>query len=64
MSPAPGPEPGFPIRPVRGLGMGLEGAPKVGAGIYRARGAPPPGKGRCETVIAIPRADGGRKSRV
>jgi hypothetical protein len=32
MTPAPNREPGLPIQPVRGLGMGLAGAPKVGAG--------------------------------
>ena len=45
MTPAPNPEPGFPIRPVRGLGMGLAGAPKVGAEMYRAKEAPAPPAG-------------------
>jgi hypothetical protein len=41
MTPAPNPEPAFPIQAVRGLGMGLAGAPKAGAGMYRAGPAPP-----------------------
>ena len=60
MTPAPNPEPGFPVRAVRRLGMGLAGAPKVTAEMYRARPRPP-GTASCETAIAVSRSCGGRK---
>ena len=54
MTPAPNPEAAFPVRPVRGLGMGLAGAPKVGAEMYRARRPPARHRRLCDRYSHFP----------